>query len=128
MPKPATLARPQKPFPILQEAQIICNVDPVRVLLREQHARFSCLGIRKQQFQLSLLSIEPLDRQPLGVAQPIHARNVLIRLRAGVHQLRPTAADTHTIDVHDRIVPARHRVPLLFRIPVIRSKIHQRIP
>ena len=81
----------------------------------------------KQKIDHRLRPIQPLDRHVLRIRQPIHARHINIRVRARIHpRASPpsTFPDKHS---HDRIVPARHRIPLLVRFPDRRRKIHQRI-
>src|ERR1700741_4940820 len=84
--------RPQEALSVFQEVEVIAEIDPVRVLFGEQPRGVSRSRVCEKQVENSLIAIESLNGKAPRIRQPIHTRNIDIRVAAYIHRASLAAA------------------------------------
>ena len=127
----AALARPQKSFVVREKIKIEAQVDPVFVCFSENRLRCAGGGITEKQIEPVLRAVQALDGDAAAIAQPVHARKIHVRIRAGVHPFRfrscRAARNGYDADSHDGICFACLRETRVFHGADRRTHVHDRI-
>src|SRR5690349_7554571 len=74
MPESIALARPEELIAAGQKLRPISDIDPKWILLMENHVRFSCRNISKEEIKPVLNPIELQCRNVFAIGEPCDAR------------------------------------------------------
>src|SRR5215472_13064880 len=70
------LAGPDETISVLEEAKIVADVDPIRILFGEDGAAPACGNVGNEEIKDGLLAIEALHCELFGARKPVHSGNV----------------------------------------------------
>src|SRR6185437_14765094 len=103
VPETVSLAHPKEALAIAKKAdRKVAHVDPITILLGDNHARFPSAGVGDEQVELFLRSVEPFNEQRLAIWHPIDARQINVRVRARVDPFRRASHNRLDADAHNR--------------------------